>query len=51
VVDRHRFDVDPDQTFYFKADPDPDPDPDPVPCFTIGAKSVIVPLLLFSAVK
>jgi hypothetical protein len=28
VVDRHRFDVDPDQTFHFHADPDPDPDPD-----------------------
>jgi hypothetical protein len=33
VVDRHRFDVDPDPTFYFEADPDPtfhfDADPDP----------------------
>ncbi len=27
VVDRHRFDADPDQTFHFAADPDPDPTP------------------------
>ncbi len=31
VVDRHRFDSnpDPDPTFHFDADPDPDPDPAP----------------------
>jgi hypothetical protein len=27
VVDRHRFDADPDPTFHFDGDPDTDPDP------------------------
>jgi hypothetical protein len=27
VVDRHRFDADPDPPFHFGADPDLDPDP------------------------
>jgi hypothetical protein len=41
VVDRHRFDADPDQTFHFKADPDldwhrnnADPHADLTPSFT-----------------
>ena len=29
VADRHRFDADPDPTFYFDVDPNPDLAPDP----------------------
>jgi hypothetical protein len=49
VVDRHRFDADPDQNFHFGADPFPDPDSDwhqndadphadPTPSFTHAGK-------------
>jgi hypothetical protein len=37
--DKHRFDIDPDQTFHFDADPDPDPDPDSTPNFTYAGRS------------
>jgi hypothetical protein len=51
VVDRHRFDADPDPNFLADADPDLDPDQDwhqndadphanPTPCFTHVEKSI-----------
>jgi hypothetical protein len=55
VVDRHRFDDDPDQDFHVDSDPDPDPDrhrnnadphADPTSSFTHVGKSVFVILLV-----
>ncbi len=34
VLNRHRFDADPNHTFHFDADPDPDSDPDPTSSHT-----------------
>jgi hypothetical protein len=47
VVDRHRFDDDPNPDPTFHIDVDPDQDLDPIPSFTHVGKSAVVFIVIF----
>jgi hypothetical protein len=48
VVDRKRFDADPNPTFRFDADQNPDPDPDPNSSLTHGKSDLFLSFIQIS---